>query len=121
MIGCIRASPKLALGIGLLVNMVMYVVMLYYNNKNATIFVPINIGIKAIPLYIVWNEKIQWMEDAKHIGILVGIFLLWNWAVGENVIQNLSMFVSSWKTGETSPKYYPGTAFLRDLHQKLST
>ena len=117
MAGWIQASPKLALIVGLLANVAIFVIMLIYANPNATIFAPIQIVIKAIPLWFVWRERIRWREDGTNLAILLALFVAWNWAVGENIAENAEIFAESWKTGETPAKSYPGTALIKNLAQ----
>jgi hypothetical protein len=115
MAGWIRASPKLALVIGLVANVFIFTVMVVYKNPNALYFAPINIAIKAVPLYFVWREKIQWKQDLQNLSILLAGFVAWNLAVGENPLQNASEFARTWQTGSTPPESYPGTELLRRL------
>jgi hypothetical protein len=117
LLGFVRASPKLALEIGLTANVFIFIVMAIYGNPNALFFAPINIALKAVPLYIVWNERVRWPEDAQTFGLVFAIYLFWTWAVGENVVANARLFADSWANGTTPPKSYPGTALIKDIFQ----
>jgi len=115
MAGLIQASPKLALIVGLFANIGIFIIMLIYANPNATFFAPIQIAIKAIPLWFVRRERIRWREDGINFAILLILFALWNWAVGENIAKNTKIFSESWKTGDTPSKSYPGTVVLKRI------
>jgi len=113
--GWIRSSPKLALWIGLTANLVIISIMWMYHNPHVLWFLAINISIKAIPLYVVRNERIQWRTDTVNFLVLLLLFVAWNAAVGEDIVHNSQLFADSWKTGNITLKNSPGTFLLRDI------
>ena len=123
MAGLIRASPKLALCLGLAGNTVQFGAMYYYGHKSFALFlfIFINLFFKVIPLYLVWRERIQWRQDLKNLGILVAAFFLYNAAAGENPVVNMKEAVAAWKDeskNHNEAKIFPGTALINDLRRQ---
>jgi hypothetical protein len=123
MAGLIRASPKLALCVGLAENILQLCVMFFYGADYVAGFVAINVFIKVLPLYIVWRERIRWREDLENLGILVAAYLLYCVAAGDNPAARLRNMVASWTGynhhgndgGEIDAKVFPGMALFNDL------
>lgn len=71
-------SPKFPLLLGLIHNIIMFVLMLFYGTSKRTIFyfIMINTLIKVLPLYYLRNELVK-MKDIGFTIILFIIFVVW--------------------------------------------
>lgn len=83
-------NPKWGLVLGIIENLVMLVVFIIFGANIAYIllFLLINLIIKGIPLYTIYNTK----TTVKDIYALVGIFAIytiWVYANGETIIEYL--------------------------------
>ena len=87
-----KYSPKFALIIGLIDNIVMLFLMFYFGTKRKTIFyfILINTLIKVIPLYMLRNEQIK-MKDIYFTVILSFLFVLWIHLNSQTLIGNLKL------------------------------
>lgn len=81
-------SPKFIIGLGIIENLIMLLLMLYYKTKPLTIiyFIIINFFIKIIPFYMMLNERIK-ISDIYATIILFIIYSLWVYLNGETVIE----------------------------------
>jgi len=73
-------SPKLAMCLSILENAILLGIMVFLlqsSMETVTKFAIINMFIKAIPLYAVWNDKINWKQDIIRLIILFGIYAIW--------------------------------------------
>jgi len=88
----IKYSPKFALVLGVLDNIIMLILMLYFGSKGKTIFwfIVINTLIKVIPLYYLKNQKIQ-MKDIYFTCGLFGIFVIWLHINKQSLVGNLKL------------------------------
>ena len=82
-------SPKFSLIIGLLENIVMFIMMLTYGTSYKTIiyFIIINTLIKVIPLYYLRNNSIK-MKDIYFSILLFIIFIIWLHINAQSLIGN---------------------------------
>jgi hypothetical protein len=89
-------SPKFPLIIGLIYNIIMFLVMLAYGTSFSTIinFLIINIIIKTIPLYRLRNEPIM-LRDIVFTIILLGIYGIWLHLNGDSLIGNAKLIHDS--------------------------
>jgi hypothetical protein len=121
MAGLIRASPKLALAVGLAANTVQWIMLVVYygDAPMAMWFIFINIFIKVIPLYLVWRERIRWRQDLENLGILVAVYLLYCVAVGDNPVarfrNTLSHGFDNHDRDKIDAKKFPAMALFQDL------
>jgi hypothetical protein len=71
-------SPKIPLLLGLIDNIIMLFLMLFYGTSKETVFyfILINTFIKVIPLYYLINQKIL-MRDIYFTTFLFIVFILW--------------------------------------------
>ena len=84
----VKYNPKLVLIIGVLENLCVLGIMLFIiKSPLETImkFIVINMFIKIIPLYTVWNNKINFRQDLLCIFILFIIYLLWSYLFGYEI------------------------------------
>ena len=88
----IQYSPKFALCLGLIDNIIMLILMMIYGTKAKTIFlfIIINTFIKIIPLYYLKNQKIQ-MKDIYFTGGLFAVFIVWLHINKQNLIGNIKL------------------------------
>jgi hypothetical protein len=91
-------NPKFALMIGLIDNIIMLILMLYYNTPKRTllIFVLVNTLIKVVPLYYLRkdNDAVKW-KDIYFTCILFIIFVLWLHLNKQNLVGNVKMIYDS--------------------------
>ena len=82
-------SPKFLLIIGLVDNIVMFIMMLTYGTSYKTIiyFIIINTLIKVIPLYYLRNNSIK-MKDIYFSILLFIIFIIWLHINAQSLIGN---------------------------------
>ena len=85
-------SPKFALILGLIDNIVMLVLMLLYGTSRRTIFyfIIINTLIKVVPLYYLSAEKIK-ISDIYFTGGLFVAFVLWLHLNSQNLVGNMKL------------------------------
>ncbi len=85
-------SPKFALILGLIDNMVMLGLMLLYGTSRRTIFyfIVINTLIKVVPLYYLSGEKIK-MTDIYFTSGLFVVFVLWLHLNSQNLVGNMKL------------------------------
>jgi hypothetical protein len=103
----IQYSPKFALILGLIDNIIMLFLMLNFGTKKKTIlyFILINTFIKIIPLYLLRNERIK-MRDIYFTIVLSFLFVLWIHMNSQTLVGNLKLVHDSLLQGKN------GTPFL---------
>jgi hypothetical protein len=92
----IKYSPKLALTIGLVDNIIMLLLMIYFNSSIKTIitFIIVNTFIKIIPLYYLRNEHTK-VRDVLFTCFLFLVFMLWLHINSQSLIGNLKLIHDS--------------------------
>lgn len=75
----LKYNPKLAIICGMIENLFIFLLMCIYNTKKILIllFIIMFFILKLIPLYTIWNDKIQFNDDIKNTSLLFIIYLLW--------------------------------------------
>jgi len=75
----LKYNPKLVIICGIIENLIMFILMCIYNTKKilVVLFIIMFILLKLIPLYTIWNDKIQFNDDIKNTSLLFIIYLLW--------------------------------------------
>ena len=75
----LKYNPKLVIIFGMIENLIMFILMCIYNTKKilVVLFIIMFILLKLIPLYTIWNDKIQFNDDIKNTSLLFIIYLLW--------------------------------------------
>jgi len=98
-------SPKFAIALGLLDNIVMLILMILYGTRVKTIFifVVINIFIKVIPYYLI-NKSIT-IQDVYATFILFLIFILWLHINNKNLTGNIKIIYDSLLKGEDNTPF----------------
>jgi hypothetical protein len=83
-------SPKLAMCLSILENAVLLGIMIFLlksSMETVIKFLMINSFIKAIPLYAVWSDKINWTQDFIRIIILFGIYAIWLFINSSSIVE----------------------------------
>jgi hypothetical protein len=77
-LGATMYSPKIALLVGLIENIGILILMLYFANSwlNIFLFCFINFFIKIVPLYLLRNTSLK-IRDLYAFIVLFGIYILW--------------------------------------------
>lgn len=85
-------SPKIALILGVIDNLIMLLLMILYGTSRRTIFyfIVINTLIKAVPLYYLRNEVIQ-TRDVYFTCILFVVFVLWLHLNQQSLVGNMKL------------------------------
>jgi hypothetical protein len=86
----ITYSPKLAMCLSILENAVLLGIMIFLlksSMETVIKFLMINSFIKAIPLYAVWSDKINWTQDFIRIIILFGIYAIWLFINSSSIVE----------------------------------
>lgn len=91
-----KYSPKFILILGLIDNIIMFILMLLYNTSKKTIlyFVLINLLIKVIPLYYLRNKSIKISEIYITFGLFF-IFIIWLYLNKQSLIGNIKLIYHS--------------------------
>ncbi len=99
-------SPKFPLLLGLIDNLIMFLLMLLYGTSRVTIFyfIIINILIKVVPLYYLRNEPIKWIDIYFTIFLFV-IFVLWLRVNEQSLIGNLKVIHDSLIYGQNKTPF----------------
>jgi hypothetical protein len=102
----ISYSPKFPLIIGLVDNIIMFIMMLTYGTSYKTIiyFVIINTFIKVMPLYYLRNNLIK-MRDIYFTIILFTIFIIWLHINSQSLIGNTKTIYDSLLYGKNKTPF----------------
>jgi hypothetical protein len=114
--GFVKSSPKLAIIIGIIENIVLLISMIFIQKRSfklIIIFIFLNTSFKGIPLYLVWKDKINTIQDMKNIISLFLVYLIW--VLGINKKNPLETFYV--KSDKVSPEITPGTSLMLDTLQ----
>lgn len=92
----ISYSPKFAIGLGIIDNIIMLALMIYFgsNVKAIFYFILINTLIKVVPFYTLRNETIR-LKDVYFTIILFIIFIIWLHINQQNLIGNIKLIHDS--------------------------
>ena len=110
-------SPKFPLILGLIDNIIMFILMILYGTSKRTIFyfIVINTLIKVVPLYYLRNEKIR-MKDIYFTVILFGLFVLWLHINKQSLVGNIKIIHDSLLYGENKT---PFMALLNNIRKNF--
>lgn len=110
-------SPKFPLIIGLIDNIIMFVLMLAYGTSKETMFyfIIINTLIKVVPLYYLRNEVIK-LKDIYFTIFLFVIFIFWIHLNSQSLIGNIKIIHDSLIYGQNKT---PFMAILYKLKNKI--
>lgn len=92
MFNFIKYSPKFALIIGLIDNIIMWLLMFLVGTslKSILYFILINVVIKVIPIYTLINERIK-LKDVLFTFLLSVIFVIWIHINSQSLVGNLKL------------------------------
>jgi len=92
----ISYSPKFAIGLGIIDNIIMLALMIYFGSNVKTIFyfILINTLIKVVPFYTLRNETIR-LKDIYFTIILFIVFIIWLHINEQNLIGNIKLIHDS--------------------------
>ena len=92
----IKYSPKFPLILGLIDNIIMLLLMLYFGSKSRTIilFIIINTLIKVVPLYYLRNQRIKMSDIYFTVGLFI-IFVIWLHINKQSLAGNLKLIHDS--------------------------
>ena len=93
---------------------------LHSSNKTILSFIFINILLKVIPLYTIWNDKIYWKKDLCRIIMLFLIYICWSTLLGYNVFTQQMKMINAFKKGNPHGDVTPGMMLLFALLEKVS-
>jgi len=117
--GFITSSPKLALLLALIEN-VVFALVLALTAKTLSLlgFLGVSCIIKVLPLWSVWNEKIRWSQDVTNLLCLVVVY--WMYVFVVEGIDPITVYRRIWKAlqgGQLDPKWTPGMSFVNDIQR----
>lgn len=106
-------SPKFALLLGLVDNIIMLIMMLFYGTSKKTIFyfIVINTLIKVVPLYYLRHEKIRLGDIYFTLGLFV-LFVIWLYINNQSLTGNAKTIYTSLLYGKNKT---PFMAFLKQI------
>ena len=89
-------SPKFALLIGVIDNIIMLILMLRYGTKTKTIilFILVNTLIKIVPLYYLRNNVLKWKDIMATLFLFV-LFILWLHWNSQSLVGNIKLIHDS--------------------------
>ena len=113
----INYSPKFPLILGLIDNIIMFILMLLYGTSGRTIlyFVIINTFIKVVPLYYLKNESIK-MTDIYITFGLFSVFIIWLHLNKQNLFGNIKLIYDSLLYGKNQT---PFMAFINKIKKNF--
>jgi hypothetical protein len=97
----IKYSPKFALILGILDNIVMLILMILFGTSRITIFmfIIVNTIIKVLPLYYLRKERIR-MNDVYFTCFLFFLFVIWIHMNRQSLVGNLKIVHDSLLYGQ---------------------
>ena len=120
----VDASPKLALILGIIENLVLLYSMIFIQSqplKTIILFIIINTCFKVIPLYTLSNEKINIKKDVKNTAIVFTLYIIWLFVLNRDVKKvRKNLFQLFSKNHKINPETTPTTALLLDLEKKIN-
>jgi len=113
-------SPKFALILGVIDNLIMLLMMLLYGTSRRTIFyfIIINTLIKAVPLYYLRNEVIK-TRDIYFLGGLFLFFVLWLHVNKQSLVGNLKLVHDSLLYGKDQTPFMALVAQIKKNYKNM--
>ena len=102
----IQYSPKLALILGLIDNIFMFIMMLLYGTSKKTIFyfIIVNTLIKVVPLYYLKNEQIKVNDIYFTCGLFL-LFIIWLYINEQSLVGNIKIIYDSLLYGKNETPF----------------
>ena len=112
-----KYSPKFPLVLGLIDNIIMFILMLLYGTSKRTIFYffIINTLIKVVPLYYLRNETIKITDIYFTVGLFF-LFIMWLHLNKQSLIGNLKLIYESLLYGKDNT---PFMAFINKIKKNF--
>jgi hypothetical protein len=110
-------NPKFAIIIGILENIWIILLMIYYKTKTPflVLFVVMFVLLKVLPLYTLWNNPIHFKDVVATISLFL-IYVIWIYlngrSLGELMNQTMDLVVRNKNT-------FPGIAILYSIINKF--
>ena len=125
----IQYSPKLALCISLIENIILLCLMIFVlKSQLETIikFLIINTFIKAVPLYLIWSDKINWKRDIIIIMVLFLVYVVWLFINSKSRLEEQNEILKNTKSWDKKAIIYfmapitPGMLLYDDIKKYFS-
>lgn len=125
----IQYSPKLALCISLVENIILLCLMIFVlKSQLETIikFLIINTFIKAVPLYLIWSDKINWKRDIIIIMVLFLVYVVWLFINSKSRLEEQNEILKNTKSWDKKAIIYfmapitPGMLLYDDIKKYFS-
>lgn len=125
----IQYSPKLALCISIIENAILLCLMIFVlKSQLETIikFLIINTFIKAIPLYLIWSDKINWKRDIILIMVLFLVYVVWLFINSKSRLEEQNEILKNTKSWDKKAIIYfmapitPGMLLYDDIKKYFS-
>jgi hypothetical protein len=115
----INYSPKFPIILGIIENIIMFILMLLFGTSVRTIiyFILINICIKAVPFYYLRNETIK-LKDVYFTVVLFLLFIIWLHINEQSIVSNLKIIYDSLLYGKDQT---PFMSLLRKVMKNYKT
>ena len=115
----INYSPKFPIILGIIENIIMFILMLLFGTSVRTIiyFILINICIKAVPFYYLRNEIIK-LKDVYFTVVLFLLFIIWLHINEQSIVSNLKIIYDSLLYGKDQT---PFMSLLRKVMKNYKT
>lgn len=113
----VSASPKLALILALIENILILILLIYMKvpAKTIILFVIINIFIKIIPLITIWSDKIELPNDLYVFGQILLVYYIWIYIIDKKVLNEKWNIFKIISEGKYNSKYMPLSSLILDL------
>ena len=102
----LQYSPKFALVLGVIDNIIMLILMLLYGTSRETIFyfIVINTLIKVVPLYYLQNEPIKQTDIYFTCGLFI-LFIIWLHMNEQSLVGNIKIIHNSLLYGKNETPF----------------
>ena len=112
-------SPKFPLILGIIDNIIMFILMIFYGTSRRTIFyfIVVNICIKVVPFYYLRNETIKLKDIYFTFGLFL-LFIIWLHVNEQSLIGNLKLLHDSLLYGKDKT---PFMALLQKIKQNYKS
>jgi hypothetical protein len=119
--GIVKASPKLAILLGLIINSTLVLSFIFVGVSLQTIatFVLLMLLMKVIPYWTLRRVPFSFKRDIPTLLSLYLVYLIWLEINKTNPVVLQKNMMSEFKSGKFSPKWTPGTTLIHDLMKIL--
>ena len=116
----ISYSPKFALILGIIDNIIMFLLMIMFSSKTKTIilFIIINVFIKVLPIYYLQKEVIV-LKDVYFTCFLFIIFIIWLHVNRQNLVGNLKLVHDSLLYNKSQTPFFQFIDKMQKNYEKM--